>query len=729
MNHDSNEDSLLQESSLSKESERSVPSPHMAEPLANVTTHGGHSGRLKSLTWGIFTIVYETCTPVRWSISSFIKTAQNIRQDSRAVARLFWVVFHLAPVTLLLHLFATVWSAFLPSLALYSYSLLFRIITTGIVRGDPQIWNVKLILLVFVMSSVIRVAVDWLLRDTTALLRSHLRGHFLPSLVTASLSLDLQTLQDPRIASYFPKEYLFEDAAPGWEAIGEGCRLIGIGITFLSHVIVVLSILPKEDELTPGTCSLWFTAYLALQYLRPLDGAAKRPFIFYSDNPIYERLSILYRTAFSPDMRESLASDGGAPFLAREFRKASQALGPGRNDPSQLRYTIPKPWYWAISQQILMELPLVSFLCLELWKFTPASLISIFLVWQGQNSLRCNVHFADACASFRRASLSAVTLFEALNITHNRPITSSYPDAQLSTIEGAKISLRNASFAYPITSYYDACQEEARTVLHDITFDILPGTLTLVVGKNGSGKSTLLKLVSGLFRPQSGDVLIDTLSMSNLNESDLRRSVCHHPQEPRLYPMSLVENLLVGLDHAPERSSILRAAEQAGILDLVERLPNGFDTLMGSVATAYRGVAEAFVDGVSTSDVCPMLNQEYTRHFKVGPVLSQGEKQRLALARTILKLENEDVRLLLVDEPASALDPVAEMDYCTKLKAYSRGRTVIAVTHHFGQLARQADMILCIEDGRIAEKGKHDELMESVGVYQELYDAQRRSEC
>ncbi|KZT21984.1 P-loop containing nucleoside triphosphate hydrolase protein [Neolentinus lepideus HHB14362 ss-1] len=690
MDQDQHNGNPSQESSTtSKEGETTATFSPAADPRQTLTAQ---RGRLKTLNWGIFTVVYEACAPVYWNFSSFVEGAESIRRDLRAVRRLFRDVFKLAPITLLLHLFATLWGAFLPALSLYLYSLLLQIIMTGIVRGCIEPLDVKLILVIFILSSVIYVAVDWLL-DTTALLRSHLRAHFIPLFVTASLSLDLQALQDPNVSSSLPKEYLFEDTAPGWDTISEGCRLVGIVVNFLSHVIVVLSVLPKDD-LKSRTCPLMFIAHIALHCLRYLHGVQRRPFIFYSDNPIYQRLGILYRMVFTSDMRESLASDGGALFVAHEYQRANQALGVGRNDPSHLRYAIPKPWYTTILHQLLMELPLVSFFCIEIWKFTPASLISVLLVWQGQNSLRSSVHFGDVCAAFRRACLSAVTLSDALKITNPRKGTSAYPNAGLRVTDGASVSFHNVSFSYPTFNYHDTLPHEAKTVLHDIAFDILPGTLTLVVGKNGSGKSTLLKLMCGLFRPQHGEVLIDTMSMCCVRENDLRRSVCHVPQEPRLYPLSLRENLHIGLDHVPNRSSLLRAAEQAGILDLVARLPSGFDTFMGSVTTAYHGVTAPLVDGVSENDLCPRLNQEYMRHFKVGPALSRGEKQRLALARTILRLENSDVKLLLVDEPTSALDPVAEMDFYAKLRQCSRGRTMVAVAHHFAQLARQADMIL-----------------------------------
>ncbi|EPQ57703.1 P-loop containing nucleoside triphosphate hydrolase protein [Gloeophyllum trabeum ATCC 11539] len=251
----------------------------------------------------------------------------------------------------------------------------------------------------------------------------------------------------------------------------------------------------------------------------------------------------------------------------------------------------------------------------------------------------------------------------------------------------------NVSFAYPA---YDAFSNKPRTILREICCDFLPGSLTLIVGRNGSGKSTLLKLMSGIYTPTSGDLLLDDCPLRSFREDDLRQAIYRVPQEPQIYPLSLRENLQIGLAQPPDQASLARAVKEAGIADLVGSLRDGFDTLMGPLEQSRSS--------------CYLIADELCR------------------TRTIVRLEHSDVRLLLVDEPASALDPVAELDFCTKLRNSSKGRTVVVVSHRFAQLAKRADMILCMKDGKIVERGTHEELMGVGGEYWELYNAQHASD-
>lgn len=698
--------------------------------FVNSSDPPGHHGKeasnqgMREFTWGIFTIVYDLNTTRYWRPRLSPKIVPEFAADSQAVITLFCETFKLAPIPLLLHLFATIWGAFPALFSLYTLNVLLQLVVAGIALGTPDHLGVKLIFLTWTMLSIITTAIDWLVQDTTALLRSHLRIHFLPRLVDATVSLDMKTLQDPAVSGSFPREYLFEDAAPGWEALSEGCRILASVLNALAQIVVIFWIILRDDGLNPGTCPLVIFGYIALRYFRKSHGSSSKPYVFYSENPHYKRLSLLYRIAFGLEIRESLVSEGGARYVRQEYRSESNALGVGKNEPSHLRFSIPWPWYVTVWQQILVELPLLCIFCQEIWMFTPTSLTCMLLLWQANNSLRGGFQCDDICLAFRRAVSSANALYSAVNMPRSGG-TGNLPYPGTRSTEGANLSMRNVSFAYPA---YDAFSNKPRTILREICCDFLPGSLTLIVGRNGSGKSTLLKLMSGIYTPTSGDLLLDDCPLRSFREDDLRQAIYRVPQEPQIYPLSLRENLQIGLAQPPDQASLGRAVKEAGIADLVGSLRDGFDTLMGPLVTSYRGLAASSLDGTSETDLSPQLNEEYLKHFRPAPTLSRGETQRLALTRTIVRLEHSDVRLLLVDEPASALDPVAELDFCTKLRNSSKGRTVVVVSHRFAQLAKRADMILCMKDGKIVERGTHEELMGVGGEYWELYNAQHASD-
>lgn len=243
-----------------------------------------------------------------------------------------------------------------------------------------------------------------------------------------------------------------------------------------------------------------------------------------------------------------------------------------------------------------------------------------------------------------------------------------------SDVRGLPIRLDHVTFGY----------RTAEPVLHAIELEIPAGQVVALVGPTGAGKSTLASLVPRLFDPWGGRVRMGEDDVRELTLTSLRRQIAVVPQEPLLLPLSVARNIAYGRPDAAE-DAVRQAAEAAGAAEFIERLPNGYDTILG----------------------------------ERGATLSVGQRQRLAIARAILK----DARVLILDEPTSALDTTTEREVVTALDRLMHGRTCLIIAHRLSSI-RHADRILVLEGGRIVQDGSPSELARQHGLYQHLLQLQ-----
>jgi ATP-binding cassette subfamily B protein len=222
--------------------------------------------------------------------------------------------------------------------------------------------------------------------------------------------------------------------------------------------------------------------------------------------------------------------------------------------------------------------------------------------------------------------------------------------------------------------------------LSGIDLEVRRGELIVLVGENGSGKTTLAKLLAGLFAPTAGSVSWDGVDLARFDPASVRRRVTVIFQDFVRYALPARSNIALGRDEEP--ATVVDSARRAGAHGFLSRLPAGYETV---------------------------LSKEYAG----GRDLSEGQWQRVALARAF----HRDAPLVVLDEPASALDPRAEHELLATVRTLLAGRTVLFVSHRFAT-ARSADRIVVLAGGRIVEQGDHDTLMGACGTYAELFALQ-----
>jgi ATP-binding cassette subfamily B protein len=230
--------------------------------------------------------------------------------------------------------------------------------------------------------------------------------------------------------------------------------------------------------------------------------------------------------------------------------------------------------------------------------------------------------------------------------------------------------------------------EPDRYVLQGVNATIEPGQLVALVGPSGGGKTTISSLVPRLYDVTEGAVRIDGHDVRDVTQASLRAAIGVVAQDPHLFHESVLANLRYARPDAT-REEIVAACRAAQILDVVEALPEGFDTIVGE--RGYR--------------------------------LSGGEKQRLAIARMLLK----DPALVVLDEATSHLDSESELQVQEALATALAGRTAIVIAHRLSTITA-ADQILVVDDGRIVEHGRHDDLLAAEGLYADLYRTLLRSD-
>ena len=275
----------------------------------------------------------------------------------------------------------------------------------------------------------------------------------------------------------------------------------------------------------------------------------------------------------------------------------------------------------------------------------------------------------------QRGVASADSIFELLDRAPERDEGRHQSDRVRGELRFEKVSFR-----YP---------DGPHQVLHDIDLELAPGTVTALVGRSGSGKTTLARLLPRFYHPTAGRITLDGIDLGDYRLAPLRRTIAMVGQEVVLFDGSILDNIRYGMLADASREAAEQAARDAWAMEFIDRLPDGLDSRIGT-------------DGMQ---------------------LSGGQRQRIAIARALLK----NAPLLILDEATSALDAESEQLVQRGLQRLMADRTTLVIAHRLTTVER-ADQVIVLDQGRIVERGRHDDLLTLPGsLYQHLYQAQFRS--
>jgi ATP-binding cassette subfamily B protein len=244
------------------------------------------------------------------------------------------------------------------------------------------------------------------------------------------------------------------------------------------------------------------------------------------------------------------------------------------------------------------------------------------------------------------------------------------------------LRFEKVTFAYPDTD---------RLVLDELDLRIEPGERIALIGENGQGKTTLLKLLTRLYDPSAGRILLDGIDLREYSIEDLHSQIGVIFQDFMRYEMTARMNIGVGRMSAAHNGAVQQAARESLADQVVDKLPHGYEQLLG-------------------------------RRFGGGVDLSGGEWQKIALARAYLR----DAQLLILDEPTASLDARSEYEVFRRFAELTEGKTSLLISHRFSTV-RMADRIVVLEDGRVVEQGDHSALIARGGRYAQMFELQASS--
>jgi len=277
---------------------------------------------------------------------------------------------------------------------------------------------------------------------------------------------------------------------------------------------------------------------------------------------------------------------------------------------------------------------------------------------------------------YREIKGSLANIEKMFELLKRKPKVTDAADAETLHVTQGAIAFNNVSFHY----------QAERPILKNISFTIEPGQKVAVVGESGSGKSTLVKLLFRFYDTTAGDISVDGRSIKHLTQNSLRQAIGIVPQDTVLFNNSILENVRYGRPSAPDED-VLNAISMAHLDRFIEDLPEGIHTVVGE-----RGLK-----------------------------LSGGEKQRIAIARAILKRPP----ILVFDEATSSLDSASEQAILKAMKEVAKGYTSLVIAHRLSTIV-DADKIVVLSQGQVKEEGTHSDLLEKKGLYANLWHIQQQ---
>ncbi|KAG2084537.1 P-loop containing nucleoside triphosphate hydrolase protein [Suillus discolor] len=687
--------------------------------------------RFKHTRIGIWDLYEARQTLARNRVSSILQTYTPIIYSVPLLVRMFKDVLSIKRCSILLpaYLVVEVLASLIPAVSLWYSGQLLRLVESVMEARTVD----TTVLVHFSAAHIIcAVAMRFLKYSRDSMmprLRLYIKQFYNERMLLSTVRLDLlafQTLYRSHAVSDLNIGLAFWHTSSVWNTIEMLTHIAIILIRLLSCLLVLSTVMWEQQD------GLLLVVLSFLQYLLPWDSTGKAVVgsLVWAATTTNENLICMQGLkeliTGSSHRREFVAGNFSEHISAR-FREASQRIGHDAVEfPELKRFRSFKDCLSItfIIRETMHVLPQIVF-SLRVVKnptTTPVSLAS--LIWIKQ---AFDPYFSiSSMFSILTTNLAQIRdLYEIENI-RNQVVdgTEPFPENQQSLANGISVEFKNVSFQYP---------GRDRCALRNVSFKIEAGQLCVIVGVNGSGKSTILNLISRIYDPTEGTILIDDRDIKTLKLADLRAAMSILFQDYSQFPLSMRENIGLGNPAlAHEDDKVREAARLGGAEDFIDELPHGFDTYLDRLVDDYYG---DLPEGTTTLFGHPVGSSSRniidSVHITGAPgiQISRGQAQRLAISRTFMRSlvsETESsAGMLLFDEPSASLDPMAEHDLFERLRKLRCNKTMIFSTHRFGNLTQYADLILYIDE-TVQEKGTHVELMKKGGEYARIWNLQAK---
>jgi ATP-binding cassette subfamily B protein len=578
------------------------------------------------------------------------------------------IVWDSGPTVVASGLIFRVAAALLP-LAMLAVSRLIIDSIVAVVSGKQALranfwWLVALEFALAILAGALGRVVDY----CDALLADKYTRYVSVRVLEHASQLDLASYEDPLF--YDKLERARVQATDRLGMIQSTGRLLQLAITTISLSASILFFSP------------WLLLLLVICVVPAFLGESHFAFLGYSQNirqtPVKRQLDYLRVLGASKEAAKELKLFGLSGFLSERYKNLFNGIY--QQNVSLARSRL-------IAGAVLSVIGTLGYYGAYAWVIlqTVRGSLSVGTMTFLAGALAgASTNIQNMFSTFSSIADQALFLTDLLEFFAFRPKVTSKPNA----IPAPRpictgFEFRNVTFNYPGNS---------RPVLDNLSFRLEPGERMALIGENGQGKTTIVKLLTRLYDPTGGAILLDGVDLRDYNIEDLCREIGVIFQDFMRYDLTANENIAVGrIEEINHPSSIQNAAQKSMADAVIARLPKKYDQMLG-------------------------------RRFDGGVDLSGGEWQKLALARAYLR----DAQVLVLDEPTAALDARSEYEVFQKFAELTTGKMALLISHRFSTV-RMSDRILVLENGRIAEDGSHDRLMALGGRYSEMFELQAAS--
>ncbi len=578
------------------------------------------------------------------------------------------IVWRSGPAVVTLGLVFRLISSLQPLGLLYVSKLIIDLIVTVLTKHQPipvrLWWLVAVEFLIAVLGNVVTRIIDYL----DSLLADKYTRHVSIQVMKHAAELDVIAYEDP--VFYDRLERARVQATDRLAMIQMLGRLI-------QQVITTITLSASIIYFSP-----WLLLLLIAGVLPAFVGESHFAFLGYAKNfrqtPVRRQLDYLRLLGGSKEAAKELKLFGLSKFLTERFTRLSDQVYEENVSLSKRKLIA------GAVLSIVGSLGYYSAYVYVIWKTVTGALSIGSLYFLAGAILQASTNIQQIFSTLSGVADQALFLTDLLAFFEMQPTIRSKPNALPAPRPIMRgFEFRNVSFAYPGSS---------RLILKNFNFTFHPGERVALIGENGQGKTTIVKLITRLYDPTEGQVLLDGVDLREYSLEDLYREIGVIFQDFMRYEMTARENVAVGrIEELEDLPAIQTAAHKSLADEVVAKLPGGYEQMLG-------------------------------RRFESGVDLSGGEWQKLALARAYLR----DAQLLILDEPTAALDARSEFEVFERFAELTEGKMALFISHRFSTV-RMADRIVVLTDGQIAEDGSHQQLMALGGSYAEMFEMQAAS--